>query len=42
MLDIFELWREWEHVESWLVNEYTNKLFWITRPLSSTDIIKQS
>ena len=40
MLNIFELSRVWENIESWLV--YANKLFWIAQPYFSTDIIKRS
>ena len=39
-LNIFELSRMWENVESWLV--YANKLFWIIQPYFSTNIMKQS
>ena len=40
MLNIFELSRVWENIESWLV--YANKVFWISQPYFSTDIIKRS
>ena len=40
VLNIFELSRVWENVESWLV--FPTKLFWIAQPYFLTDIIKQS
>ena len=40
MLNIFDLSRVWEKIESCLV--YANKLFWIAQPDFSTDIIKRT
>ena len=40
MLNMFELLRVWENMESWLV--YANKPFWIAQPYFSIDIIKWS
>ena len=40
MLKFFEFLRVWENVEFWLV--YASKLFWITQPYFSNDMIKQS
>ena len=40
MLNIFEISRVWENVESQLV--YANKFFRIVQPYFSTNIIKES
>ena len=39
MINIFEFLRVLENAESWLV--YASKLFWISQPYFSTDIIEQ-
>ena len=40
MLNIFELSRVWENVESWLV--YASELLWLAQPRYSNNIIKQN